>query len=312
MGKVVDCCGGPCETEQMVAARDPIRVGLVGAGPWAKLFHAPMFTANPTTTLAGVWSRRPVASEQIASTHQTTAFHSIEDMLIHVDALSFAVPPNVQADVAMIGAQAGKALLLEKPIALDLGHAKELASVIADTGVPTQLVLTWRYVQRVRSFLDAVHQSEPLGGRGHFLTGGLLGGMFATPWRLDRGPLWDLGPHVIDLLDAALGPIDEVTARGDLHRWVDLHLVHASGIVSQASITAYSQLDPARAGAAIYHSGGVHEVDAAGISTEAAPNVASEFAETVWNHHSHALDVQRGLYVQEILTSAALGLDESH
>jgi hypothetical protein len=50
----------------------------------------------------------------------------------------------------------------------------------------------------------------------------------------------------------------------------------------------------------------------AGISTEAAPNVASEFAETVWNHHSHALDVQRGLYLQEILTSAAMGIDESH
>lgn len=296
----------------MIAARDPIRVGLVGAGPWAKLFHAPMFASNPATTLAGVWSRRPAASEEMASRHQATAFHSIEEMLIHVDALSFAVPPNVQAEVAMVAAQGGKALLLEKPIALDLGHARELASVIDETGVPTQLVLTWRYVERVRSFLEAVHQCDALGGRGHFLTGGLLGGMFATPWRLDRGPLWDLGPHVVDLLDAALGPIDEVTARGDLHRWVDLHLVHASGIVSQASITAYSRLDPARAGVAIYHSDGVHEVDVTGVSTEAAPNIASEFAETVWNHQSHALDVQRGLYLQEILTSAALDLDRSH
>jgi predicted dehydrogenase len=271
-----------------------------------------MLASNPATTLAGVWSRRPEASEEMASRHQTTAFHSIEEMLVYVDALSFAVPPNVQAEVAMVAALRGKALLLEKPIALDLGHARDLASVIGETGVSTQLVLTWRYVERVRSLLEAVHQCEPLGGRGHFLTGGFLGGMFATPWRLDRGPLWDLGPHVVDLLDAALGPIDEVTARGDLHRWVDLHLVHASGTVSQASITAYSRLDPARAGVAIYHSDGVHEVDVTDVSTEAAPNIASEFAEIVRNHQSHALDVQRGLYIQEILTSAALDLDRSH
>jgi predicted dehydrogenase len=292
----------------MSGFREPIRIGLVGGGPWAKLFHAPMFASSPATTLAGVWSRRPIASEELAVAHQTTSFRSIEEMLDHVDALSFAVPPNVQAEVAIVGALAGKALLLEKPIALDLGHATELTRVIDETGVPTQMVLTWRYTHRVRSFLDAVHRCEPLGGRGHFLTGGLLGGMFATPWRIERGPLWDLGPHVIDLLDAALGPIDEITAHGDLHRWVDLNLTHASGIVSEASITAYSRLDPDRAGAAVYHPDGVHEVDTTGLSSEAATNIASEFADAVWNHQSHVLDAHRGLYIQELLTSAALNL----
>ena len=78
--------------------------------------------------------------------YQATGFQSFEEMLNHVDALSFAVPPNVQAEMAIIGALAGKALLLEKPIALDLGPANELARVIDEAGVPTQLVLTWRYV----------------------------------------------------------------------------------------------------------------------------------------------------------------------
>jgi predicted dehydrogenase len=293
----------------MSGTSEPIRIGLVGGGPWARLFHAPMFASNPATTLAGVWSRRPIASEEIAVAHQTTSFRSIEEMLDHVDALSFAVPPDIQADVAIVGALAGKALLLEKPIALDLGHATEVTRVIDETGVPSQMVLTWRYTHRVRSFLDAVHRCEPLGGHGYFLTGGLLGGMFATPWRIERGPLWDLGPHVIDLLDAALGPITEVTASGDLHRWVGLHLTHASGIVSEASLTAYSQLDAPRAGAAVYHSDGVHEVDTTGVSSEAAANIASEFADIVLNHRSHALDARRGLRIQSLLTSAALNLN---
>jgi predicted dehydrogenase len=288
----------------------PVRIGLVGGGPWAKIFHAPLISSNPATMLAGVWSRRHAAAEEIAMAYEATSFQSFEEMLSHVDALSFAVPPDVQAEMAIVGAVAGKALLLEKPIALDLGQANELARVIDETGVPTQLVLTWRYAPRVRSFLDAVRQCHPLGARGQFLTGGFLGGMFATPWRIERGPLWDLGPHVIDLLDAALGPIDEIAAVGDLHRWIDLHLTHASGIVSQASITAYSQLDPSRAGAAIYHPGGVLEVDTNGVAQEAAPVIASEFASTVRNRQSHALDVHRGLYIQNLLTSAARDLNE--
>jgi predicted dehydrogenase len=289
----------------MLDEGSPVRIGLVGGGPWAKLFHAPLISSNPATTLTGVWSRRQTAAEEIAIAYQATSFQSFQEMLNHVDALSFAVPPNVQAEMAIVGALAGKALLLEKPISLDLGQANELARVIDETGVPTQLVLTWRYAARVRSFLDAVRRCEPLGGRGQFLTGGFLGGMFATPWRIERGPLWDLGPHVIDLLDAALGPIDEISAIGDPHRWIDLHLIHASGIVSQASITAYSRLDPSRAGAAIYHPDGVLEVDTTGVSQEAAPVIASEFAATVRNRQSHALDVHRGLYIQNLLTSAA-------
>jgi predicted dehydrogenase len=292
----------------MMARMDPIRIGLVGGGPWAKLFHAPMFAANPTTTLAGVWSRRPEASEEIATAHQAIGYRSFEEMLDHVDALSFAVPPDVQTGLAIAGALAGKALLLEKPIALDLGRANELARVVDDTGVPTQLVLTWRYAGKVRTFLDEVHDCDPLGGRGEFLTGAFLGGMFATPWRLERGPLWDLGPHLVDLLDAALGPIGEIAAYGDSHRWVDLELTHESGIVSQASITAYSRLDPSRTGVSIYHSEGVHEVDGVGVSEEAFLTIASEFADTVRNERSHELDVHRGLYLQNLLTTAAQDL----
>ena len=81
---------------------------------------------------------------------------------------------------------------------------------------------------------------------------------------------------MVDLLDAALGPIDEIAAFGDLHRWIDLHLTHASGLVSQASITAYSRLDPSRSGVAIYHPGGVLEVDTTGVSQEAAAVIASD------------------------------------
>ena len=292
-----------------MADQEPqVRVGVVGAGPWATLLHAPMLAASGATELSGVWARRPAAAAELARRNGTTAYASFDELLEHVDALAFAVPPDVQAELAIAGARAGKALLLEKPLALDLGRAGELAAAVDAAGVPTQMVLTWRYAAVVRSFLDAVAATTPLGGRGCFLTGGLLGGMFATPWRIEQGPLFDLGPHVLDLLDAALGPIVAVEARGDLHRWIGLECTHASGVVSEASLTAYSRLAKVRAGVEVYGPDGVCEVDTDGVSADAAPRIAAEFAGVVRSGRPHLLDVHRGLHLQRLVDGAAAAL----
>ena len=60
---------------------------------------------------------------------------------------------------------------------------------------------------------------------------------FNTPWRREKGGLWDLGPHVVSLLWAILGPVKSVTAdtgRGDLTHLV-LH--HEGGATSTATLT---------------------------------------------------------------------------
>lgn len=284
-----------------------VRVGLVGAGPWAELFHAPLLALSAGTELTGVWARRPEEAERIAAPYGARAFGRFDDLVACVDALAFAVPPDVQAELAIRGAKAGKALLLEKPLALDLGQAQALADAVDRSGVPSQMVLTWRYADAVRRFVDAGRSVVPLGGRGHFLTGGLLGGMFTTPWRLDQGPLYDLGPHVLDLLAAALGPIVEVEARGDPHRWVGLQLVHESGVVSQASLTAYSRLEPGRSGAEVYTADGVIEVDTSDVGADAFTRIGTEFADTA-HGRPHPLDVHHGLRLQQVITDAAVQL----
>src|SRR3954451_22371610 len=108
------------------------------------------------------------------------------------------------------------------------------------------IVLSWRYAESIRTFVDDAQRFGAMGGRGLFVSGALLGGMFATPWRLERGPLLDLGPHVVDLLDAALGPVVEVHASGELLGWVSLQLTHAGGAVSTAELCATSALQPHR------------------------------------------------------------------
>ncbi len=81
--------------------------------------------------------------------------------------------------------------------------ARRLADAIGEHDVASQMVLSWRYASSMRTLLLEAGRIAPVGARGHLITGGGLGGPFATPWRVDGGLLHDLGPHVIDSLDAA-------------------------------------------------------------------------------------------------------------
>ena len=282
-----------------------LSVGLVGAGPWAHLVHAPMLAGHPGTRLTGVWARRPEAAAELAAAHGTTACASFDELLAGCQAVAFAVPPDVQATLAVTAARAGRHLLLEKPVALTLDAARALADAVDGAGVGSQVLLSWRYAAPVRDFLATVAAGgSPVGGRGAFLTGGALSGPFTTPWRLEHGPLLDLGPHVVDLLDAALGRVVGVRAHGDPLRWVGLLLEHETGAVSEASLSANTAVQPPRAGVEVFTEAGAADVDTgAGVGPEAFTTVVDELVRTAAGT-PHPLDVHRGVHLQWVIDAA--------
>ena len=287
----------------------PLPVGLVGAGPWAALVHAPMLAAGPETQLVGVWARRPEAAAELAGRHGAEPFARIEDLFDAVDAVAFAVPPAVQAELATQAALARKALLLEKPIADATVPAEKLVDAVEHAGVPSLVVLTWRYAAAVRSFLTTAAQERLVAGTGAFLSDGLLQGPFRTPWRLDRGPLLDLGPHVIDLLEAALGPVVGIGAYGDGHRWVGLFLEHQGGAMSQASLSASVGITPFRAHVDVFSEEAALSVDCArAVTMETFATIRAEFATTVTSGRAHPLDVHHGLRLQRLIATAEADL----
>ena len=140
-----------------------VAVGLVGAGPWAHMLHAPMLAGGPETSLAGVWARRPEAARALAEAHGSRAVDGLEELLDLCEAVAFAVPPDVQARVATDAARAGKHLLLDKPVALTVAAAEELAAAVGEAGVVSQMVLTNRYGPRGRAFLAEAEGFEVVG-----------------------------------------------------------------------------------------------------------------------------------------------------
>ena len=75
-------------------------------------------------------------------------------------------------------------------------------------------MLTYRFTGQVRDFLRSTAGAQLRYLRTAMLGSGALGGSpFATPWRQAAGAvLFDLGPHTLDLAEAAAGPIVELRA----------------------------------------------------------------------------------------------------
>jgi predicted dehydrogenase len=264
-----------------------------------------------------VWARRRDQALSLASGQGAVVPDSFDELLATCDAVAFAVPPHVQAELAGRAAGAGRPVLLEKPIGLDLDEAERLADAIESNGVVSQLILTNRYRPSFRTFLDQTAAFGATAGRVTFLGGGAVpGGYFATPWRVEHGAVLDLGPHVLDALDILLGPIVELRAAGNALGVVALTCLHDSGAVSQATFSVTTPIEASGLVVELFGSRGRLAFDAGrvdatdeGADIEAAmAAIASEFAAAVRTGVPHPLDVRRGLRLQRLLDAATTDL----
>ena len=284
----------------------PVRIGVVGAGPWASMFHAPLASGGPETTLSGIWARRFDAASELAARHSTTACASFDELLEVSDAIAFAVPPDVQAELAVRAAEAGKALLLDKPVSLDVGAAERLADSIAMAGVGSIVVFTMRFAAEVRDFLAASRRLDPVGAQLTMVTSAFLSGAFsASPWRHERGAVMDLGPHAIDLVTAAVGPAGAITSRRSRDGWVSISIEHENGAISDLSLSGAACGDqPPRV--TVWGRQEMAEFSwADGVDEQRqVDTLRSEFAVVARTGAAHECDVRRGLEVQRWLAAA--------
>ena len=217
----------------------PLKFGLVGTGYWARIAHAPALVLTEGIELTGVWGRDPRAAAALAAEHGATAYEEIGALLAAVDGVAFAVPPDVQAPIAAAAARAGKHLMLEKPIAIAEAEADELVAAVAEGQVASVVFFTLRFRADMRAWLaDVTARGGWAGGLTSWFGSSLLqASPFNTPWRRDKGALWDLAPHMISLLWAALGPVTSVTADAGPADVSHLILHHEGGASSTVTVT---------------------------------------------------------------------------
>jgi predicted dehydrogenase len=217
-----------------------LRFGLLGTGHWAREVHGAALAAGDEAELAGVWGRDPSKADAVAEVLGVRAFHELDALLEDVDAVAVAVPPDVQAGLAVRAAGAGRHLLLDKPLALSNDAARRVVEAVDANGVASLLFFTARYHPEVAAWLDRVREAGDWHGASATWFGSIYhpGSPYAeSSWRRSKGALWDVGPHALAVTLPTLGPAERVTAAGGLGDTVHLVLGHRGGASSTLSLS---------------------------------------------------------------------------
>jgi predicted dehydrogenase len=214
-----------------------LRFGLVGTGFWAATVHAAGIAAHPRAELVGVWGRNPAKAETLAGQFGAEQFSDVDELIDAVEAVAFAVPPDLQAELAVRAGAAGRLLLLEKPLALTVEAADR---VVEAARAPTVVFFTRRFDPGVGAWFRTEVDGHRWDGGSVTLLSSIFepGNPFGeSEWRRQRGALWDVGPHALALLLPTLGPVEQVAAVRGRADEVHLALRHASGAASSVTLS---------------------------------------------------------------------------
>ena len=287
-----------------------MRFGVLGTGHWARTVHAAALAEHPTAELVGIWGRDLAKAKAVGAEFDVPGFGDVDELLSQVEAVAIALPPSVQAPLAERAATAGKHLLLEKPIALDVAAADRVVTAVQDAGVASVVFFTFRFQTATSTWLTQAARTQLAGGAGSWLSS-LAGTPFAaSPWRQEHGALWDIGPHALSVLVPALGPVVAVLAGAGLRDTVHLVLTHESGVAS--TVTLAHTVAPMSAGIEFFVHGDAGRLvllPDTEAPLEAFTTAVDELTAAALTGGTHPCDVAFARDVVAVLATAARALD---
>jgi predicted dehydrogenase len=172
-----------------------VRVGVVGVGALGQ-HHARVYSDLPGAALAGVFDADAARAAEVAARYGCRAFSSLEDLLPGVDAVSVAVPTVDHHRVSRTLLEAGKDVLVEKPMTVTLAEADDLIGLAA----ARQAVLQVGHIERFNPAADVLRATVQ---QPRFIEVHRLGAF--SPRSLDIDVVLDLMIHDLDIVLALDG-----------------------------------------------------------------------------------------------------------
>jgi len=200
--------------------RDTVRWGLIGCGDIADKRVAPALRETPGSALVAVARAQAELAAEFAARHGAARFYADWRELLRdreIDAVYVATPVRLHAEQAVAAAEAGKHVLCEKPMALDLAGCERMLAAAHSHGVRLGVAYYRHHypaVARLRELIASGEIGRPVLARAEAFE------PFDPPpghprsWLLRKaesggGPMMDFGCHRLEVLLDLLGPIEE-------------------------------------------------------------------------------------------------------
>lgn len=196
--------------------------GFIGCGEATEKRFFPAFEHIPDSHVVAVMSRNADRARNFAQRHNIQRWYSDAQNLVtdpEVDIVYIATPPSTHATYALMAMKAGKAVLVEKPLATHYDDCLRINRVAAAMHTPCFVAYYRRYLPyflRVKELLDRGAIGRVMSAQIRFAAPprDMDYNSKHLPWRLQPdiaggGYFYDLAPHQLDLLQHLFGPIVE-------------------------------------------------------------------------------------------------------
>ena len=203
-----------------------LRVGMIGYGfmgkahsnAWRQVSHFFPLEARPEMhTICGRdRARVEAAREQLGWQHAATDWREVVESPL-IDVVDICTSNVSHTEIALAAAKAGKHIICEKPLALDVANAERMVTAARTSNVKNMVVFNYRRVPAVafaKHIIDAGHLGQIRHFRGTYLQDWISDPKFPMNWRLRKdtagsGSHGDLNAHVIDTARFLVGEIAE-------------------------------------------------------------------------------------------------------
>lgn len=201
-----------------------IRWGIIGCGDVARKRVAGAIQNDPNSELVAVCRRNEEKLREFANEFRvSTAATSAEELIAspEIDAVYIATPVNLHCPPTIAAAEAGKHVLVEKPMAMSTAECDEM--IVACSKADVRLGVAY-----YRPFYPVVHRIQQLIEAGEIGTVLSVSATTCTPFAIDPdedgywrvlpeagggGALMDIGSHRLDLFLRMFGPVADVKAQ---------------------------------------------------------------------------------------------------
>jgi predicted dehydrogenase len=208
---------------------EEVRVGIVGYGMMGKAHSygyrvAPMLYALPVRpVVAAISGRNAAAVESAARAYEipswTTDWRAlVDDPTIAI--IDICTPPGTHAEIAIAAADAGKAILCEKPLAASYTDAASAADAVTTAGVLNAVGFNYRRLPALALMQRMIKDGmvgDVLLWRANWMSDEFADPTIPFDWRFDRSmggtSIADLGCHLFDMALWMVGDVDRVSAQ---------------------------------------------------------------------------------------------------
>ncbi len=172
--------------------------------------------------LPAVYGRDPARTEEFAARFGATGYTDLKQFLRHpgLDVVNICTPSGTHAELGIEAARAGKHVLVEKPIEIDLERADALIEACDRAGVKLGVIFQSRFLPSVQKIKRAIDEDR----LGRLMIGDAFIKWYRAPeyyapgsWHgtlaLDGGgALINQAIHTVDLLRWIMGPVETAFA----------------------------------------------------------------------------------------------------